>query len=239
MTVPPVPPNEQFGNLNYFYANNSFTLGSMQQPVDAVTLVTVDYTQLGITIPDNSVFSFLVDRGNGPPLYIVDPILLSSILTFLVSGGIPDVTYTLTVNIAHDTDQTRSDSLAVNVFASGDQGFLPSSTPVGNTVGQLMVGTSLAFFNTGPRYFVSASPPEGPNIMDEWWNELTNELSQFVTDGSNTWWQTPSYDPGGLPTPTGPNLVLVTDAVAPYNYKTVNINSILDIAGISLDMGTF
>jgi hypothetical protein len=239
MTIPSIPPSELFTNNAYFYANNSFTLGSLQQPVNATTLITIDYTQLDITILNTAIFSFLVDQGNGPPILITDTVLNSGVLTFLISGGIPEVTYSLTINIEHDADQFRSDTLSVNVFDLSNQFYSTAVTPVSNTVGQPMIGSSLAFFNTGPRFFVSSAAPTGANVMDEWYNDLTGDVGQLVTDGSNVWWQVPSYVPGGLPKPTGPNLVLVTDMMPPYNYKTANINSLIQLTNISLDMGTF
>ena len=233
-------PTTFFTDNAYFYANNTFTLGSMQNPVDAVTLITVDYTQLepAITILDTALLSFLVDQGGGPPLSISNPVINNNILTFLLSKGIANVSYTVSINILHDTNQTRSDFLIVNIFTndSGPYGGIPPVTPPASS--QVMIGSDLAFLNTGPRYFVGSETPEGPNIMDEWWNPITAQLAQFITDGTNTRWYIPvAVD--GIPAATGPGLVIVSATLPPYSYTAVPINSVLNYANISLDMGTF
>ena len=242
MTVP--LPTNLFENNAYFYANNTYNLGAVTKPADAITLVAVDYTKLSQVIPDAAIFSFLVDRGGGPPLKISSPALASGVLTFLVSKGIPGASYTIEVNMAHDTVQVRSDSLIVDVPQEGFYNWpqpIPLPYSQGNgSVSQLMIGDDLAFISTAPRYFVGSEVPEGPNIMDQWYNPVTATLGEFVTDGTNTWWSIPvPVTSNGVPTPTGPGLVLVTAPYAPFPYMLAPIGTLFSIGNIDLDMGTF
>src|SRR5271157_2213215 len=98
MTTPPV---NLLLNNPYFYAVGTFTLGSITQPVNATTLITVDYSQVSPApvFASTPIFSFYVDRGNGPPLVIDNPVWNGTVpsLTFNISRGIPGIQYTVAI----------------------------------------------------------------------------------------------------------------------------------------------
>ena len=198
MTIP--LPVGLFTNNTYFYANNSFTLGSISKPVNARTLVSVDYSQLpgGIT-GGITAYWFEVDVGSNPPLTVSNPNTDpgSSILTFLVSNGVPGVSYQLSVSMTYG-EQTRTDILSIEIPASdGCCGTNVSSFPLPgapiaipalDNIAGFLTGEGLVFINTGIRYFVSAVPPQSANILDQWYNSTTRVLSELTTDGANLIW---------------------------------------------------
>lgn len=190
-----------FTNNSYFYANNTFTLGSMSKPPNARTLISIDYSKLnppfvgGIT-----AYWFEIDIGSNPPLTISNPNVNSgsNVLTFLVSYGVPGVAYQLSVNITFGDASVRTDILYVEVpdenGCCGGGGVPyplpggPISIPPLNNIAGFLTGEGTVFINTGVRFFVSAVAPQSANILDQWYNTTTKVISEFVTDGGTTFW---------------------------------------------------
>jgi hypothetical protein len=193
----PLPPG-LFTNNSYFYANNSFTLGSMSKPVNARTLVSVDYSSLPNQPVTPASFWFEVDVGSQPPLTVSSPQVNGSILTFLLSNGVPGVSYNLSVSISYG-EQVRTDYISIEVPAEDGCGCGGGSIPFpipgapilippnGNIAG-FLTGEGTVFINSGVRYFVSAVAPPSAVILDQWYNSLTGVVSELITDGSNLIW---------------------------------------------------
>lgn len=188
----PVPPGAYTGT-SVFFVNSTFQLGAITKPVNAKNLVTVDYTSLSLPSLGIITFWFEVDIGSAPPLIINNAMIAigGNQLEFVVSQGVPGVTYTISVNITYGTSLTRTDKLVVSVPAeecgctggSGNPVF-----PISN-LGGFVNGDNTVFISTFLRYFVSSQAPLGANIFDQWWNTTNGVLSEYVTDGLNLFWE--------------------------------------------------
>lgn len=185
-----------FTNNSYFYANNTFTLGSISKPVNARTLITVDYSSLATPPIAITAYWFEIDIGSNPPLTVSNPNATGSVLTFLLSNGVPGVAYQLSINVNYG-DQTRTDILSVEVpddngCCGGGVAFPLPGTPLAipplNNIAGFLTGEGTVFINTGVRFFVSAVAPQSANILDQWYNSTTKVISEFVTDGGTTFW---------------------------------------------------
>ena len=159
-------------------------LGSYDKPLDALTQISVDYSQL---TPAAAVvaYTFKVHPGGEPQLAITFPALASNALIFTIKGGIGGRNYTVTINGRLSDNRVRSDVLTVNVLGE-DCGPCEIVQQVVNN-GITSPDGSL-FVNTAPRFFVSSTPPHGARVMDQWWNTTTLQLSSFVTDGTTSYW---------------------------------------------------
>ena len=189
----PVPGGSYTGTAN-FYPNANFVLGNINKFGNAVLLVTVDYTSLDLGTIDQ--FWFQVDIGSAPPLMVSQPAIVGEQLQFILSKGVPGVSYELTISVSYGGGApalVRSDVLSVNIPADGCGCGTGMSTPIlppgynGNQ-GQYLNGQGTVFLNSGPRYFVNAGAPQGAQIMDQWYNVSTGVVSELVTDGASTFW---------------------------------------------------
>lgn len=190
----PFPPGSYTGTGN-FYPNASYNLGNIVKPATAVMLVTVDYTSLALgTI---NTFWFVVNIGSSPPLVISSALVTGSQLQFILSNGVPGVTYEVSVSISYGTGSplpVRTDQLTVVVPSEGcgcaPCGSVQPIPPYGQNgnEGQYLNGQGTVFLNSGPRYFVNAGPPQGAQIMDQWYNVSTGIVSELITDGTNVIW---------------------------------------------------
>lgn len=202
-----------FNNNAYFYANNTFNLGSISKPVNAVTLVSIDYSQLPGSPTNFSTWWFQVDVGSQPPLTVTNPILTGSVFTFLLSNGVPGITYNLDINIAYGTGPiTRTDTIIVEIpsddcgCGTGAPSFpspgAPITIPTSGNIAGFLTGEGLIFLNSGVRFFVSGVAPASANILDVWYNSITQVTSMLITDGSNLIWlsfnETPQVETEGL-----------------------------------------
>jgi hypothetical protein len=189
----PIP--QQQSNQAYFVADNTHELGQFTGGLNTRTQITVDYSQLTPAISLNGV-SFRITPGGMPELTIGSWAIggtNSNLLTFFVSDGIGSVAYTVTINVFLATGEARTDTLIVNIFDDNSNGQCCSISPVSS--GQAppaniaMVGGSKVITNIAPRYFVSASAPTNANILDRWYNPVTQVFYDYVTDGLASWWQ--------------------------------------------------
>lgn len=195
MNYPYLIPGAQ-GDPASFVANTSLTLGSLDKPLDARTLVTVSYASV---VPADTVesYSFRVKPGGEPQLWVSETALdtTNTILTFFISGGITGKAYDIIISAELASGGIRSDSLTVNVLGDGCGCMaIPWPTyPLGNAVS----GDGAITINTAPRFFVSATTPIGANVLDRWYNSTTGNIYDFVTNGLTSWWEESTLGGGG------------------------------------------
>ena len=129
MNYPYLIPGQQ-ANTTSFVANATLKLGAYSQAIDAITTISVDYSQL---IPAMSLtrFSFKIQPGGSPQLWIDTVKISGDILTFMLSGGMGGRSYELAIT-SHATDgEARTDVLNVNVI--GDDICCDSPQPLSLT----------------------------------------------------------------------------------------------------------
>jgi hypothetical protein len=190
------------GDPASFVANTTLTLGSLDKPLDAVTQVLVDYSAIIPAISSIAGFSFRVKPGGEPQLWITDGQTgTAPSLAFTVSGGIAGRAYELTVTTKLDTGDIRSDVLTLNVLGDGcDCVARPIATslsyPQGYQLNYVSADGSL-YINGAPRFFVSATTPVSAQVLDRWYNVVTGDISDLVTNGLTTWWELSTVGGGG------------------------------------------
>lgn len=192
--VYPIPGAQ--GDVASFVANTTLVLGTLDKPLDARTLVTVDYSQLTPTVEIEN-YSFRVRPGGEPQLRLdasaVDVTL--SLLTFYAEGGIAGQAYEIIINAKLANTEVRSDTLMVNVLGGDGCGCMVWPT-LSASPGSVSGDGSL-IVNTAPRFFVSATTPIGANVLDRWYNSTTGDIYDFVTNGLTSWWEKSTVGGGG------------------------------------------
>jgi hypothetical protein len=172
-----------------FVASALGQLGSYTKPLDARSLISVDYSQL---IPAVTLlsYSFRVRPGGSPQLWIDSPAIdtTDTLLTFYVEGGIGGRAYEIIINTTLADTEIRTDVLTVNVLGEGECCMvLPSPWPLPGGGGATSGDGSITV-NTAPRFFVSATPPVGANLLDRWYDTSTAVLWDFVSNGLTSFW---------------------------------------------------
>jgi len=170
-----------------FTSDVSGVLGSYDKPLNAKIQLKVDYSLLPVP-PLISTFSFQITPGGEPQLKVSAPavdIISGDALRFVIEGGIAGRTYTMTINVIGSAGGVRSDVLTINVLGDGDCDCQIIQPVVNN--GLTSPDGSL-FVNTGPRLFVSATPPMQARVMDQWYNSITNQVYINVSDGDTSYW---------------------------------------------------
>lgn len=217
MNYPYPIPNQQ-GNTAYFYASSGGRLGSYSKPLEANTLITVDYGQLVPTI-DPLSFSFRVKPGGSPQLLVGNVLLDASTVSFNLSGGIGGRAYEVTINSKLGfTDEIRSDVLTVNVQGD-DCGCAPviPTYPPGYSGG--VSGDGSIIINTAPRFFVSGTPPVGANVLDRWYDTANGDIYDYVSNGIFTYWELATV--GGGSSEVSPATILKINSIAPDGTTTL------------------
>ena len=185
MNYPYLIPGQQ-GEPENFVASVSGRLGFYDKSVAAIAQLNVDYSAIPSLSVPRTVISFRVTPGGSPQLAITQPQVSNGLLlTFTLQGGIGGRAYTVVIGTSGPSGEIRSDVLDVNVLG-GDCGPCQKLNPVINN-GATSADGSL-YVNTAPRMFVSATPPVGANVMDQWWNTTERSLYTFITDGITTYW---------------------------------------------------
>jgi hypothetical protein len=177
-------PASQFDSLGYFYANSTNKLGAFSKNANSQTLISIDYTNV---IDDHGILAsitFTIDIGSAPPLLIGSPGIDGIIASFIVSMGVPGVSYTLMIKMTFGDNSVRDDSLGINIPGNSLTQTLPNIINNGNP----LTGDGAIYINSGIRYFVSYNQPPNPNIMDKWWNLTTNSLYEYVSNGFTSSW---------------------------------------------------
>jgi hypothetical protein len=181
----PLPAGVSNTNAAYFYAgNNVYNLGTFIKPVNAQSLITIDYTKITPAWVVNS-FNFLVDVGGNPQLVVSNTAISTTgnVLTFLLSGGIAGQQYNLTINSVQLSQQSRSDILTINIPSDDGCGCPPGGALTSPGPNQL-AGATITY-NDVPRFFVSGLSPSGPNVMDWWYNPTNGSLQEYVETSVN------------------------------------------------------
>jgi len=184
------------GNPASFVANSTLQLGSYNKPLDAATSIFVDYSQL--TPPVNlTSYSFKIRPGGSPQLSIFASEWSDTgpSLVFTVYGGIAGRSYQITINGLMSDNEVRSDYLTVNVLGGDDCG-CAMVLPPPPTQGAVS-GDGSIIVNTAPRFFVSATAPVAPNVLDRWYDSSTGNIFDFVTNGLLSYWEEATVGGGG------------------------------------------
>jgi hypothetical protein len=189
----PLPVGVVNSSSVYFYASGGGGIlgGLVVQPNEA-TLIFVDYSKLA---PPNNTFtqhSFTVDAASNPPLVVTydQPNQSATILSFLLSGGVPGQQYNIAISVTGAVGRTDKliidipstgccDSPTINSWGGGSLSFpgFVSSLPF-----------QMPFVNGAVRYFWGPNPPNGPNLLDQWFNTMQSQLYGWATDGNTYFW---------------------------------------------------
>jgi hypothetical protein len=194
----PYPIPGMQGNTAAFIAGVASRLGSYNKPLDARSLVSVDYSQL---IPTVTLvgYSFKVRPGGEPQLWINSPAIdtTDTLLTFYVEGGIGGRAYEIIINTTLADTEIRTDVLTVNV--QGDDcacaALMTPTYPPGYSGAVSSDGSVIV--NTALRFFVSATTPIGAHVLDRWYNTTTGNIYDYVSNGLTSWWEEATIGGGG------------------------------------------
>jgi hypothetical protein len=202
---------------NYFTADNTGVLGDLDQPLDGRTLVTVDYSSLAPAITLES-YSFRVNLGGMPNLWIEDPAIDTTnvLLTFYLSGGIGGRQYQVTILATTDDTTVRSDVLNVNVQGDGCGCSLVAPLPY---FGDATSSDGSIIVNTAPRFFVSATAPVAPNVLDRWYDTTNGVVLDYISNGLFTSWVIAGGSGGGSGG-GGSSTIRRLNPIAPDGVKT-------------------
>jgi hypothetical protein len=189
MNYPYLIPGMQ-GDPASFVASTTLILGTYEKPLDARTKITIDYSKL-IPAVTLSQYAFRIKPGGEPQLWIDESVLtpVSNLLTFYVSGGIAGRAYEVKVNVKTTTGETRSDTLNIQVLDDGCGSCTIVMPPPIDGYGGATSGDGSVYINTGPRFFVSGTPPVGARVLDRWYYTATGDIFDYVTNGITSYWQ--------------------------------------------------
>ena len=206
MNYPYLIPGQQ-ANTTSFVANATLKLGAYSQAIDAITTISVDYSQL---IPAVALggYSFRVSPGGSPPMWINNSVISgNAMLTFTVSGGIGGQAYEVAINATLADGERRTDILVVNVLGDDNccnsalSSFGYGSGGGGGTGdgggGIIDSDGSLIIINDKPRFFVAGLPPVGANVLDRWYETSTGNVYDYITNGVTSYWQLAGGGGGG------------------------------------------
>lgn len=189
MNAPYLIPGTQI-NPTCFVANTTLDLGSYDKPVNAQTLLSVDYSQLvpAVTIQR---YSFRISPGGEPQLEIGSSAInntAKNLLQFYILGGVAGRAYEVIIVVKFTTTEVRSDRLTINVLEDGSCSCPPiyASPPYG--IGQGVSSDGSIIVNTSPRYFISATPPVSANVLDRWYDTDTGEIYDRTSNGLFAQW---------------------------------------------------
>jgi hypothetical protein len=189
MNYPYLIPGQQ-SQPELFTADVSGRLGYYDKSVNEIVQLQVDYSKLSVP-PTISSYSFEITPGGEPQLRVTSPTVATNTLSFTVQGGIAGRTYAMAINtIGYSSGSVRSDWLTINVlddYSVGNSGCCQIVNPLSLNNGATSPDGSL-FINTAPRFFVSATPPDGAQVMDQWWDTITLNLFVFISDGTASYW---------------------------------------------------
>lgn len=197
MNAPYLIPGAQT-NPTYFIANTTLNLGSYDKPVNAQTLISVDYSQL-LPVTTIRKYSFRVSPGGEPQLEIIDSTINSAdnLIQFFLLGGIAGRAYEIIVVTKLMNNEMRSDTLTINVLDDGSCGCPPviAPTPYGINAGVSSDGSIIV--NTSPRYFISATPPASANVLDRWYDLTDGQIYDRTSNGIFAQWTLANAGGGG------------------------------------------
>lgn len=226
----PIPHSQS--NVAAFVANSTLSLGSYTKPLDARTLLFVDYSKLVPAVMISS-FAFRVRPGGEPQLGIESVTLgtPANSLTFFVKGGIAGQAYQVILNMTLVDGEVRSDTLTVNV--SGDDCGCGNIAAPPATQG-VVSGDGSVIVNQSPRFFLSYTPPINANVMDWWYNTAADTLYQYITNGVESWWWEAGVAESGSGGGVGANNIV---AIMPISPNGVTTTFILSAGGTTVNIG--
>jgi hypothetical protein len=218
---------------NSFVADNTGILGDIDQPLDGRTLVTVDYSQLvpAVTLVG---YSFRVRPGGEPQLWIAQPQMGTGTLSFTVEGGIGGVQYEVTI-VATTDNGVRSDVLNVNLLGDGCGCSLIAPPPY---FGDVTSSDGSVIVNTSPRFFVSATPPVGPNVLDRWYDTTNGIVLDYISNGLYTSWVITGGGGGGGGG-GGSSTIRRIDAITPDGVKVTFPLTAIDGTTVAITGDTY
>jgi hypothetical protein len=195
----PIPGVQQGSSRPTYIADGTRRFPALSRSVDEITDVTVDFTQLSPTV--NVVGCWIKVKPGGEPQLVVGPPIVgmtsgtpTDIVTFNVQGGIAGRSYDVEINVRGDQGGVYSFHWTVNVLGD-DCGCTPMPTYlVGNGV---VSGDGSIIVNTAPRFFVSATFPVAPNVLDRWYDTSSGNLYDYISDGLSAFWQIAGGGGGG------------------------------------------
>ena len=181
----------------YFYAGDlAPPLGPHVKQLGDQTLIIIDYTNLTHPITLAS-YKFTVDVTSNPQLVVAYPQLntAGNVLSFLLSGGIAGQQYNLSILITFGPSgaSVRADILTISIPSSS--GDCTQINPVPAIYNQVpLIGGG--YVNSAVRYFWGPVAPTNPNVADQWFNIGSGVLYEWVTDGTQYFWDiisSPNY----------------------------------------------
>ena len=179
-----------------FFPDATDDVGAVFKALDAQMLVTLDYSAiivLGLTL--KSIDGFALDIQTNPQLIVSKASIEKNRLSFIVSAGVGGLTYGLTTTAVYSDGSTKADVLHINVVDTPSDG---CCVPGGAALGPISGGLQQAkmdltaggvYGNSMPRYYVSPTEPTRALVFDRWYNQTTGVISDYVTDGETSWWQ--------------------------------------------------
>src|SRR4029077_14024883 len=111
-----------------------------------------------------------------------------------VQGGIAGRAYDVEINIRGDQGGVYGFHWDVNVLGD-DCGCALVSPPL--LTNGVVSGDGSIIVNTAPRFFVSATFPVAPNVLDRCYDTSTGNIYDYVSDGLDTFWELAGGGGGG------------------------------------------
>lgn len=222
----PIPGSQT--NPASFVADTTLNLGSYDKPVDAQTLISVDYSQLVPAIAIKK-YSFRVSPGGEPQLEIANSAIVNSannLLQFFILGGIAGQAYEITIITRLVSSEARSDTLTINVLEDGGYTCPPSQSPTPLGIGQGVSGDGSIIVNTSPRFFISSTPPASANVLDRWYDTTTGQVYDYISNGILTQWALAGSGGGGSGGGGGTNIVSILPITPDGVTTTFNLSAI-------------
>jgi hypothetical protein len=210
----PIPGSQT--NIAAFVASSTLILGTYDKPLDARTLITVDYTHVVPAITP-VIHSIRVAPGGEPQLTIDTVVIAAGVMTFYLSGGMAGRAYELTITVATGKEK-RSDILTVQMLDDGRDypSYARSLPPVDGVVS----GDGSVIANSVPRFFLSGTPPVGANVLDRWYDTTSGNIYDYVSSGNKNFWQLMVVGGGGTP-PTDVATIVKLAPITPDGTTTI------------------
>jgi hypothetical protein len=131
----------------------------------------------------------------GPPLVGMNAGTPTSIVTANVVGGIAGRAYDVYINIRGDIGGVYTFHWTVNI--AGDDCGCASVVPSYNGAGSVVSGDGSVIVNDRPRFFVSATFPVNPQVLDRWYDTTSANIYDYVSNGLTTHWELAGASGGG------------------------------------------
>jgi hypothetical protein len=189
-----------FSNAAQFYPDSTGKIGTFLKSPAAQTLMTLDYSHnlaTGVTV---TKVAYILDVQSTPLLIISNSVTTAQMLTFILSGGWAGLTYDLTIQATLSTGGVRTDVLTIEIVGDDCMKYDPCCLPMGKplsapsripkTFQQAAMSSDCSVYKSSCiSYYICASAPVNPNVMDQWYNTINHGIYEYLTDGVNFWWQ--------------------------------------------------